>query len=48
MKYNSFDKIFKKFLTKYEDLICEYESSNQEAIEETELGMLTDVKPIQP
>lgn len=39
MKYNSFDKIFKKFLTKYEDLICEYECSNQEAIEETELDI---------
>lgn len=39
MKYNSFDKIFKKFLTKYEDLICEYESSNQETVEETELDI---------
>jgi DNA-directed RNA polymerase sigma subunit (sigma70/sigma32) len=39
MKYNSFDKIFKKFLTKYEDLICEYESSNQEAVEETEFDI---------
>lgn len=39
MKYNSFDKIFKKFLIKYEDLICEYESFNQETVEETELDI---------
>jgi DNA-directed RNA polymerase sigma subunit (sigma70/sigma32) len=36
MKYNSFDKIFKKFLTKYEDLICEYENKLQEVLEDSE------------
>ena len=36
MKYGSFDKIFKKFLTKYEDLICEYENKLQEVLEDSE------------
>ena len=36
MKYNNFDKIFKRFLIKYEDLICEYENNREEAFDENE------------
>ena len=39
MKYGSFDKIFKRFFTKYEDLICEYENNHQETLEESEYDL---------
>ena len=39
MKYNAFDKIFKKFLTKYDELICEYESVVSESMDNTEFDI---------
>jgi RNA polymerase sigma factor (sigma-70 family) len=39
MKYNAFDKIFKKFLTKYDELICEYESTVSESMDNTEFDI---------
>lgn len=39
MKFNNFDKIFKRFLIKYEDLICEYENKFQETLEDNEFDI---------
>lgn len=39
MKYNAFDKIFKKFLTKYDELICEYESVVSESMDNIEFDI---------